>query len=114
MRYDPVSIGVRDVSAVRLTTEQAEVVKRLTSEQFGASARVSVFGSRLDDHVKGGDVDLLVEVPVAVGQPALKAARLAARASRALNQRKVDVLLAAPNLASLPIHRIAREHGRPL
>lgn len=35
------------------------------------------------------------------------AARLAARASRAMDGRKVDVLLSAPNLKRLPVHEVA-------
>jgi hypothetical protein len=38
-------------------------------------------------------------------------ARIAGRISRALDSRKVDVVLAAPNLMSLPIHEVARREG---
>lgn len=99
---------------MRLNPQQIETLKHLTAEQFGSDAELRLFGSRIDDRARGGDVDLPVEVSVAVHQPALRAARLAARMSRALRGRRVDVLLAAPNLASLPIHRIAREQGRRL
>lgn len=96
---------------MRLNREQIDTLKRLASEQFGGEVEVRLFGSRVDDGMRGGDVDLLIEVPVAVDQPSLRAARLEARVSRALQGRRVDVLLAAPNLAELPIHRIAREKG---
>jgi len=36
---------------------------------------------------------------------------MAARASRILAGRKVDVLLAAPNLLRLPIHEVAFREG---
>ncbi len=42
------------------------------------------------------------------------AASLSARISRCLQGRKVDVLIAAPNLAVLPIHTVAREEGQAL
>lgn len=99
---------------MRLSPQQIEGLKHLTAEQFGYGVQVHLFGSRLDDQARGGDVDLLVEVPVAVDHPALQGSRLAARISRALHGRRVDVLLAAPNLASLPIHRIARQRGQLL
>jgi hypothetical protein len=41
-------------------------------------------------------------------------ARLAARVSRAMFGRKVDVVLSAPNLKRLPIHDIAFEEGQLL
>lgn len=99
---------------MRLSPQQIDTLKRLTAETFGGDARLSLFGSRLDDTARGGDVDLLVELDAPVEHPAMQAARLAARASRALHGRKVDVLLAAPNLRELPIHQIARQQGRVL
>lgn len=37
-----------------------------------------------------------------------------ARVSRAMHGRKVDVVISAPNLQSLPIHDIARREGELL
>ena len=101
-------------SSVRLTDTQAATIRRLTAELAGPSASVRLFGSRLDDDARGGDVDLLLEVPTPVDEPALLAARLAARVSRALGDRRVDVLISAPNLARLPIHDLATKMGRRL
>ena len=42
------------------------------------------------------------------------AARLAARVSRAMYGRKVDVVVKAPNLLHLPIHSIALAEGTRL
>jgi hypothetical protein len=39
------------------------------------------------------------------------AARMSSRISLALQGRKVDVLLKAPNLLEQPIHRIASQEG---
>ena len=71
-----------------------------------------LFGSRLRDDARGGDVDLLVELPEAVEDPAVLASRLSALISRSLYGRKVDVLLLAPNLRRLPIHEVALQEGR--
>ena len=49
-----------------------------------------------------------------VDKPALIAAQLSARMSRAMQGRKVDVLIIAPNLLRLPIHDIAFKEGRLL
>ncbi|MGA8513587.1 MAG: nucleotidyltransferase domain-containing protein, partial [Burkholderiaceae bacterium] len=74
-------------------------------------ARVSLFGSRVRDDARGGDVDLLLEVDSAVDEPAQLAARLAAMVSRSMQGRKVDVLIKAPNLLHLPIHTVALAQG---
>jgi predicted nucleotidyltransferase len=99
---------------MRLNSEQLADLKRLATESFGADAVVCIFGSRVDDAARGGDVDILVEVPTPIERPALAAARLAARMSRALLGRNVDVVLRAPNLAVHPIHDIARRRGQRL
>ena len=99
---------------MRLNSEQLADLKRLATESFGADAVVRVFGSRVDDVARGGDVDILVEVSTPIERPALAAARLAARMSRALLGRNVDVVLRAPNLVVHPIHDIARRRGQRL
>jgi hypothetical protein len=99
---------------MRLTPEQIAFIKSAATDLAGPEACVRLFGSRLDDNARGGDVDLLLEVPNPVEHPALLAARLAARVSRGMGGRKVDVLLSAPNLQPQPIHKMARREGRLL
>ena len=99
---------------MRLTAEQTERIRRAVRQIAGESATVSLFGSRLDDAAKGGDIDLLVSVPYPVSNPATLVARLVARVSVLLGGRDVDVLLSAPNLERQPIHDIAREEGQLL
>lgn len=53
--------GERAGGGVRLSVEYIDAIKDATREAFGASAVVRVFGSRLDDSARGGDIDLHVE-----------------------------------------------------
>jgi predicted nucleotidyltransferase len=99
---------------MRITEDQAEKIRQLTQEIFGSEAELKVFGSRLDDQLKGGDLDLLVKSLTPLAEPARKSALLGARVSRLFQGRKVDVLLIAPNLKYLPIHRIAEKQGEAL
>lgn len=94
---------------MRLTAIQADTIRRIIREEAGDAASVRLFGSRLDDRARGGDIDLLLQTPHAIDNPALFAARIAARLIRALGGRHVDVVLAAPNLGVLPIHEQAME-----
>lgn len=96
---------------MRLTDYQIQVIRQL-ARQVGGSVRV--FGSRLDDTAHGGDLDLMLELPEPVDNPALMAAQMSAQVSRAMHGRKVDVLLSAPNLMRLPIHDIAFKEGQLL
>ena len=46
---------------MRLTPYQQTIIKKLTAEIFGSDARLMLFGSRVDDTKKGGDIDLYIE-----------------------------------------------------
>ena len=96
---------------MRLTDTHITVIREAVAGLAGGAARVWLFGSRVHDDARGGDVDLLVELDQSVAEPAQLAAQLAARVSRAMYGRKVDVLIKAPNLKLLPIHTIALSEG---
>jgi predicted nucleotidyltransferase len=99
---------------MRLTEQQIQIIRQLAQQVAGSQSRVRVFGSRLDDKAHGGDLDLMLELPEPVDNPALIAAQMSARVSRAMHGRKVDVLLSAPNLMRLPIHEVAFKEGKLL
>ena len=96
---------------MRLTDMQIQTIRQLAQQIVGANATVRVFGSRLDDTARGGDLDLMLELSEPVGNPALMAAQMSAQVSHAMHGRKVDVLLGAPNLMRLPIHDVAFKEG---
>lgn len=99
---------------MRLTSDQVDTIRTTVAQVAGDAARVWLFGSRVDDTARGGDVDLLLEMDADVDEPALLSARLSARLSRAMQGRQVDVVVKAPNLAQSPIHSIALQTGIPL
>ncbi len=96
---------------MRLTPEQITAIRKDTAQLAGGAARVWLFGSRVRDDARGGDVDLLLVLDEAVAEPAQLSARLASQVSRVMYGRKVDVLIKAPNLMHLPIHAIALAEG---
>ncbi len=99
---------------MRLTPAQQAAIRSLSAELFGDKAGVWLFGSRVDDSGRGGDIDIMLDIPEPVDNPALLVARFSVMASRLMSGRKVDVLLFAPNLAHLPIHDVAFREGKKL
>ena len=96
---------------MRLAHNQALLIRNLAAQLAGDSARIWLFGSRVRDDARGGDVDLLLELDTPVAEPAQLAASLASRVSRGMDGRRVDVLIKAPNLMYLPIHSVALAEG---
>jgi hypothetical protein len=48
---------------MRLTEQQIQVFKSTAHAVLGEGAQVTLFGSRVDDAKKGGDIDLLFTTP---------------------------------------------------
>jgi predicted nucleotidyltransferase len=99
---------------MRLTPKEQMTIRETVLALAGPGSRVRLFGSRVDDLALGGDIDLLVEVDHAVAQPTLFSARIGAQLQQALGDRRIDVVLAAPNLRDQAVHRVARKTGIPL
>ena len=99
---------------MRLTAQQAKAIVDAAADLAGADARVRLFGSRLRDDLRGGDIDLLLECPRPVDRPVWLAARLTARLQRVLGDRKIDVLVVDPLTTLQEVHRVAKAEGVPL
>lgn len=96
---------------MRLRPEDLETIRQTVMDVTAGEGRVRLFGSRLNDQAKGGDIDLMVEYDRPVDAPAELSARIAVKVSRALGGRKVDVVLRAPNLLETSLHQVALEEG---
>lgn len=89
---------------MRLDPDQSAFIKRTIADHFGGGARVWLFGSRVDDSRRGGDVDLYVEPEIRVD--------LFDRRAHCLGDLidglpyPVDLVIAEPG-APRPIDRIA-------
>ncbi|MEK6749725.1 MAG: nucleotidyltransferase domain-containing protein [Pseudomonadota bacterium] len=96
---------------MRLSPQARQIIRNTSREVFGEAATVKLFGSRIDDSLKGGDIDLLIECPESVEEVGLKTARLAARLQRQLGDQKIDVLCIWPGSPLSPAHKDAIKTG---
>jgi len=98
---------------MRLTAVEIDAIRRAVREVFGATARARVFGSRVRDDLKGGDLDLFVEVEPGTASIASEQ-RLRDVITPALDDLRVDIVLHERGRAVTPIERIALRDGVPL
>ncbi len=96
---------------MRLTPDQIHVILDTATQLAGPSVKVWLYGSRLDDHRRGGDVDLLVESTPQL--PLLERARLKYRLEQRLGL-PVDILTPPQGANSSPFVAIARAQAQPL
>ena len=98
-------------SKMRLDDKTREIIKSEVASQLGVEAVVRLFGSRVDDTQRGGDIDLLIEPGRPLAHRIQAECRLSARLYIKLGGRKVDVLIKDPLKPLLPIHEQALRNG---
>jgi predicted nucleotidyltransferase len=96
---------------MRLRSIDVALLRVIVSQVAPDANAIRLFGSRIDDQAKGGDIDLMIDFNHPIERPALLSTRLAVSISRALQGRAVDVILRAPNLLEGPIHKLAEREG---
>ena len=99
---------------MRLTPEQAAIIRSAAAEVFGSDARVWLFGSRVDDDKRGGDIDLYLETAQTSSSAIRRQARLWSLLQQKLGEQRIDIVVRAAGTRSQPIHEIARLTGVPL
>ena len=98
---------------MRLTADQAEVIRTAVREVYGEDSRLWLFGSRVDDTRRGGDIDLLVRPDSGGGYALMDKIRLLGKLERGLGERKIDIVIETPD-DQRAIVKIAHERGIPL
>lgn len=96
---------------MRLTPDQIDAIKQTAHAVLGADARVTLFGSRVDDAKKGGDIDLLFETDQQVANRATTIGQIYVALIRKLGDRKIDILLKDMATPAAPVLEIARQTG---
>ncbi|MES9855865.1 MAG: nucleotidyltransferase domain-containing protein [Sedimenticola sp.] len=93
---------------MRLTPEQIGTIRRIVKIMLPKAVSVSLFGSRVDDTRRGGDIDLYIEYPEAL--PFKKQARLMVALEDALDI-PIDLVIRDQTSPPRPIERIAKATG---
>ena len=96
---------------MRLTEAQRQSIKSAVTSVIGEESRVWLFGSRVDDAKRGGDIDLLIETDRVVPSRISALCRIEGALAARLGDRKIDVLLKDARTAEAPIFNAARNTG---
>lgn len=96
---------------MRLTDHQKTTILNACQRYF-SDAKCWLFGSRVDDQKRGGDIDLYIETTESDVNK-IVAAKLAflVALNRELGEQKIDVVIHQIGGEVLPIHQIAKQTG---
>src|SRR3989337_108908 len=96
---------------MRLSQQTQQIVRDTVREVFGLEAKVKLFGSRINDDARGGDIDLLVELPSITAEIERKTMQLTARLQLRIGDQPIDVLVIDPSTPRSAIHEQALRTG---
>jgi predicted nucleotidyltransferase len=96
---------------MRLNSDQVQAIKQAAQQVLGEDARVTLFGSRTNDELRGGDIDLLFETSRQLDNRVAATGSLYVALIRRLGDRKIDVVLKDAATPDAPVMRVARETG---
>lgn len=96
---------------MRLTKQQQQAVREEVTRVFGEDALVRLFGSRVDDGLRGGDIDLHIECRGTPAELLDRELRLRARLTRRLGERRIDVVVQSSEASPRSIDAHARQVG---
>ncbi len=100
---------------MRLRDYEISAIKDSVSNCFGPLAKVSLFGSRIDDSKKGGDIDLLVESNFDSPDSYRRKIRLLTEIQLKLGEQKIDIIITEnPKVDSRLIVKEALRTGQQL
>lgn len=96
---------------MRLQDAQLKIIREIVHAKAGADVAIALFGSRLDDAARGGDVDLLLTADRPIDL--LTRARIKSALEAALGL-PVDVLACQTGVTQAPFQSIASLQARLL
>jgi predicted nucleotidyltransferase len=95
---------------MRLRDWEVEAIRNTALEVFGPVASVRLFGSRLDDDKRGGDIDLYLDADRHGDDQNLRN-RFSRLLQQRLGERAIDIVYARPSASARSIDQVARAEG---
>lgn len=97
---------------MRLSQLQIDSIREAVHKALGGrSVVIRLFGSRANDALKGGDIDLMVETEQIIENRADAICAIQGALFRSFGDRKIDIVLKDLRTPDAPVFRNARETG---
>ncbi len=96
---------------MRLSAEQIAIIKEEAERAFGAEVEVRLFGSRVDEGRRGGDIDLWVDTGLGAEEVARAERGFYAALQRRLGEQRIDLVVHRRGTEPRPIDAVALRNG---
>jgi predicted nucleotidyltransferase len=99
---------------VRLDKKTVETIKNLALSYFGINAKIYIFGSRVNDIERGGDIDIYIETYLDINSTELfnLESKYWVSLQKALGERKIDIIINDINFNNNNyIYEVAKKTG---
>lgn len=96
---------------MRLRADEIRIIREEVMRAFGWQATVRLFGSRVDDTRRGGDIDLYIEAPGDERSWREQERRLHHALLTRLGDQRIDIVIAPPGGKGRPIDKAALRDG---
>lgn len=94
---------------MRLSKLEMEIIKETANKIFGSDTKVFLFGSRVNDKLKGGDIDIYIETNKTI-DVLNKKIKMSIELKKRLGDRRIDLII--NNFQSYKdIFTIAKQEG---
>ncbi len=88
-----------------------QAIKSSAIHAFGDTVAIYLFGSRVNDKTKGGDVDLFVETDLEKKQAMLAQLKFVVALQKTIGEQKIDVIVQSKNSENQTVFQEARRTG---
>jgi len=99
---------------MRLSEREVKTIVKAVTSHFHSDAAVFLFGSRVNDATRGGDIDLFVDLPEVDRDVVRHTCQTIATIQLALGEQKIDLIVRHPGSTDRPIFHDALKHGELL
>ncbi len=94
---------------MRIKEEDLQQIKRIAKVYFGDDAKVYLFGSRVDDKKRGGDIDLYIETGLKENIVQRKI-KMLGELQEILGEQKIDIVINTFR-SDKRIYQVAKNEG---
>src|SRR5208283_155472 len=95
---------------MRITSSEQEIIKLYVKKHFGSNADVYIFGSRVNNNKKGGDIDLYLTTDIPSSDIVRRKISLLVDMEKAIGEQKIDIVI-NNHTKQKPIYEIAEKEG---